>query len=103
MDDEDCPIVVQNEHNLKQPISAPRTPREVLVIGSPDRVGRTSLGDHLFCLFELNAMPGQMLDVPVIPAKVHFGFASTFTEGILIYMKCGRKRLREQRQAVMVL
>src|SRR5882672_4313970 len=85
MDDEDCRIVVQDEHNLKEPISAPRAPDEVLVIRSPDRVGRASLGDHLFRLLGLNAVPGQMLGVPVIPAKVHFGFAPNSLRYFNIY------------------
>jgi PhnB protein len=96
VNDEDCPIIVQEEHNLKQPIRAPRAPSEVLVIRSPERVGRASPGDHMFRLFGLNAVPRQMLDIPVIPAKVHFGFASEFTESSLIYIKFWRNRLRER-------
>jgi hypothetical protein len=92
MDDEDCPIVVQDEDNLKQPICAPRAPDEVLVIGPTHRVRSTSLSHHLFRLVGLDAVPGQMLHVPVIPAKVHLGCASDFTESILIYIKlCGKR------------
>jgi hypothetical protein len=71
MDHENRAIVIQNEDNLKQPICASRAPDEILVIGASHRVGGSSLRNHQFRLVGLDTMFRDMLDVPIIPAKLH--------------------------------
>ncbi len=87
MNHEDCPVIIQDEDNLKQPICASWAPDEILVIGPAQRVRSSSLRDHLFGLIRVDPVLCDMFDIPVIPAKLQqflpLGVAS------LIYMKCG--------------
>jgi hypothetical protein len=96
MNHENCPVIVQYEDNLKQPICTSPAPDEILVIGPAHRIRRSSLADHVFRLVRINTVLRQMLDVPVVPAKLHDDSTSRFTNGILIYIKYRCNPLGEQ-------
>jgi hypothetical protein len=81
MDHEDGCVVIQDENDLQQAVCASRAPDEVLVIGPTRRVGGSSMGDHLFGLVRINTVFREMLDVPVIPAKLHLDSTSELTKG----------------------
>jgi hypothetical protein len=80
MNHEDCPVIIHNEDNLKQPICASRAPDEIFVIGPTQRVRSSSLRDHLFGLIRIDPVFCQMFDIPVIPAKLHLDFTSELTK-----------------------
>jgi hypothetical protein len=71
MDHENRLVIIQDEHNLKQPICASWAPDEIFGIGPAYRVRSSSPGDDFFRLVRIDTVLLDMLDIPVIPAKLH--------------------------------
>jgi hypothetical protein len=71
VDDVNGFVWVEDVDHLKEPATSAASPNEVLVFRVPKRVGALRLTDDPFGLFWIDPVPGNVIEVPIIPAKLH--------------------------------
>lgn len=80
------PIIVEDKNNLQQAPSTSRSPNQQLVVTDPPGIWSGGLDDHILCLFGVDAMACQMLDIPLVPAEVH-GLADRYYRTIASFLQ----------------
>jgi hypothetical protein len=72
VDQEDRPVVIHHENDLQQTAPTSRAPDQQFIFSDPPRVRASGLSDNLLGLLGMNSVLERMLDVPLIPAELHW-------------------------------
>ncbi len=80
-------IGIEDEDDLKWPVSPPPAPHEELTVTPEERPGRRRILNDAFGLLRIDAVFGDVLNVPVIPAELHRSTEGSLPQAVYYFNK----------------